>query len=149
MACLALLLAATSGCASYRLRGRVIEVKGAAPQMIVVNADDPRLQQPGLPYSSLEVTIDPNALKPLRVPLARVDEHGDFDITIEQPGAGVLDFKLAVVARSQGHQPLIDETKLPASFRRILILLPTGRDNYRPEADSLQDSLRFEKDMKR
>lgn len=146
---LAILLAAVTGCSSYRLRGRIIEGRGVPPQVLIVNADDERLQSPGLAFGSIEATIDPNSIKPLRIPLARTDEHGDFDIPVDKPGAGVLDYQLAMVVRAPGHRPLVEEIKLPASFRRLLIVLPSGRDNYRPERDPLQDALQYEKEMRR
>lgn len=127
LAILLLTVLAAGGCASYKLRGTVIEAKES--RILVVNADDPRLNQRGLGGVSIKVTQDPESLGRKKVGEGESDGQGRFAISISSFGAGFLEYPMAILARRQGHTPAIVHMQLPGSGRRLLIELAPGQDS--------------------
>lgn len=137
-ACLALVLA---GCESYQLRGKA--VAGMVSTVEVVDANDERLEGPGLSGVRIEGWIDPDRLDREQLPIRSTDGNGSFAIPVTATGAGFLEYDLYVAAsaaqRSQASQTL----RLPGANKRLLITLAPG-DGYRQRrySDPLSDTLR-------
>ena len=117
----------SAGCASYRLQGKVIE--GGTPAVLVVEKDDPRLNEPGIAGTVLEVTIDPNRLSASDAGADVSDLQGEFAIPIGEFGAGLLEYDARVIARLRGYQTTNRTIRLPGSNKRLLVILSPGQDN--------------------
>ena len=124
-------------CGSYKLQGRV--VRGPSPQVAVVDADDPRLEEPGVPVASIQLALDPRSLNRKSLPGGHSDADGRFAIPIEEFGAGLLEYDIQVVARKRDLNTAIGIIRLPGSSGRLLIVLGPGPDRYRPPEDPLDD----------
>ncbi len=132
------MLAAT-GCGEYRLRGLVVEGDTAA--VLVVDDDDPRLAQHGLSGAVIELTVEPNSLRPKSLGAAMTDDHGQFDMAIDQPGAGLLEYDIGILCRLDGYRSHYETLLLPGSNRRLLIIVHEGRGVNRAKGDLLQETL--------
>ncbi len=95
------------------------------------------------------MTVDPDSHKPDYMAPARTDGHGHFDIPITEFGAGFLTYDLQVVGRAVEHQPAIESIKMPSSFKRLVIMLPSGKDTYKPQRDILDETMQMQKDLER
>ncbi|MCA9312249.1 MAG: hypothetical protein KDA21_13630 [Phycisphaerales bacterium] len=114
------------GCSSYQLRGHV--VRGDASFIQVVDRDDPRLQEPGLPGAQVALTLDPEKLNRKMLGSAMTDGNGDFAIAVEETGAGFLQYDIGLRASGKGMISAWNFMRLPSSGKRILITLQRGQD---------------------
>jgi hypothetical protein len=131
---------AAGGCAgSHRVQGRVIE--GPRSMVLVVDQNDPRLNQPGIPGVAIDLMIDPQSLnrKPGGSEVSMAD--GSFAVPVQEFGAGVLEYQLGVVAVRNGFAPTETTAAMPAFHQRLLILMVKGQNNYRKPEDPL-DAIR-------
>lgn len=132
-------LTALSGCSSYQLRGVVIE--GAMPRVEVVSASDARLKQGMLVAdAAVEVVVDPNDMRPVRLAPIASDLDGSFSLPVDVTGAGLLEYEIRVVATKPGYQTAVATLPMPGSGSRLLITLTPGRDSYRPSTDILRET---------
>lgn len=129
------------GCGGYTLRGKVID--GPASQILVVDKDDPRLGYIGIGGATVQVTVDPESLGRTRLPGHPAADDGSFDIPIDQPGAGLLEYDVGVVVRHEGHDSAVKTLRLPGGNKRLLVFLARGPDSYRPTDDPLREAEPF------
>lgn len=135
---------AVGGC-GYRLRGTVIEATTSA--VLVVDQDDPRLTEPGLPGAVVSLTLDPGHLNAKNLGAHATDMNGRFDVPIGQ-GAGFLEYQLELLCWLSGYQSAQQRLALPGGTKQLLILMAPGQDSYRPGPDILDESLRIEKQLR-
>jgi hypothetical protein len=138
-----------SGCASYALRGTVVDGRDRAvaisePSILVVPADDPRLQTDGLASAAVSVTLDPEALRPINAGTTTTDSFGRFELPIEH-GAGMLLYDAYVLAQRPGHQSADAFMPLPKKNQRLLIVLPKGEDTWQRPTDFVEETLEMGK----
>lgn len=133
---------ALAGCGRYALQGRVIEGPSASVQ--VVEADDARLDS-GRPIhgAMLRFTLDPRSLKNKSLGTTTTGYDGRFALSIDELGAGFLEYEVGVLAREPRHVHVERVVKMPAKSKRILITLPPGRDVYQEPDDPIRDIQRF------
>jgi len=133
-----LLILFAGGCQSYALRGRVVE--GTRSQVLVVDADDPRLAGPGAPAgiggASVSFMLDPERAGHKSLGGSFTDADGSFQYPVDEVGAGFLEYGLGVTARAAGKSPAQDSMPMPAGDKRLLIMLAPGRDNLPRESDN-------------
>lgn len=142
---LAALLLMAGGCSTYAVRGKVIE--GAAPAVVVVDQDDPRLERPGVTGAIVLLTLEPDRLNAREVGADVSDVEGDYTIPVDEFGAGTLLYDTRVTARLQGYKPTVGDFSLPSRGKRVLVILAPGADEGRPaareEEDLLDETLRL------
>ena len=134
-------LAWLGGCQMYEMRGLVVE--GGTPAVLVLQKDDPRLDQPGLESAVIELTLDPATLSPKPVGMVMTDAEGRFTARIDEIGVGFLEYELGVMTRLQAHRPLYQTLPLPRPSRRLLIVMAPGKDMSMPKRDLIGETLRF------
>ena len=130
------------GCGQYALQGRVIE--GATPSVQVVSTDDGRLDS-GRPIhgAMVQFTLDPRRLNYKSLGVATTGYDGRFSLSVDEFGAGFLEYELGVLAREPKHRHVEDTVKMPGKSRMLLITLPPGRDFYQEPEDPIRDIQRF------
>lgn len=129
-----------SGCASYELRGLVIE--GSEADLEVVSADDPRLENLGLTETTISVYLDPQRLSPKQLARGRTDNQGDFALPITESGAGFLILDVEVLVERSKFQTLRRELQLPGGGKRLLITLPPGKGGDTRQENVLERTMR-------
>jgi len=144
--CLVLLLPA---CGGYQLRGTVVDgyhpsVSMKTPGIFVVNANDPRLDTPGLPGATLSLMLDPNSLNAKDIGDAATGPDGKFAMPVGH-GAGVLMYDAMIIAQRPDHITATSITRLPGGNKRLLIVLPPGVDNYKPRTDFVDEIMEMGK----
>ncbi|MFA9477228.1 hypothetical protein ACERK3_02855 [Phycisphaerales bacterium AB-hyl4] len=139
LTCCALL---ATGCSSYQLQGKVIE--GPSSGIYIVSADDPRLNEPGVPQARIALTLDPERLSAKSIGSGASDSDGWFNVPVDEFGAGFLEHDVEVLARQQGFTPAYQTIRLPRSSRRLLIVLAEGTDRVSPRrGDVIDETLRL------
>lgn len=133
--------AALAGCSPYQLEGVVVE--GPRPGVAVVDASDPRLRRNVIEDAVLQFTLDPERIRPKRLPPAISDTEGRFAVSVEEAGAGLLEYEVSVVARKPGYQATTQTLPLPGNKKRLLIVMTPGRDTYRPAEDIVEETMRL------
>ena len=134
-----------AGCAGHMVRGIVVE--GQTSGIVVVSQNDSRLKQGGLPGTRIELTIDPRSIEPKKLTPASTDENGRFEVAVKEPGAGLLEYELFVVARCAGYQAAVQQMPLPGGDKQLLIVLAPGRDTYRAEPNILEETMKTGSEM--
>lgn len=128
-----------AGCQGYRLEGKV--VSGLTSSVVMVDKNDPRLNEPGLQGVLVDVTIEPNELRPKNIGADVTDGDGFFGLPVRETGAGLLEYDASVVATRKGYKTLFWEFRLPPSNQRMLIIMEEGRGGYKPPKDLLRESI--------
>jgi hypothetical protein len=117
-----------TGCGQdvYTLRGQV--VRGPVGQVVVVDADDPRLAGPAIEQAVLRFTLDPRSLgrEPLGSTYSTTD--GSFAIPINIFGAGSLLHEVGLSARAAKFSPTRGVFILPGRGKRLLVTMTPGMD---------------------
>lgn len=132
---LALLAAsAMGGCAGYTLKGKVI--RGDISYIAVVDANDPRLEGPGLSGATLSLETDPDKLRREFVGDAVSDGAGNFSISVQRPGAGILIYDVGLEVRRKGYEGVRQMFRLPPKGKRMLITLRAGPDTLEEREES-------------
>ena len=132
MLCLVLLPA----CSTYQLQGVVVE--GPVPGVYVVDAGDARLKHLGVADAQIMATLDPDKIRSKPLPMTLTDDHGRFAITVDEPGAGLLEYSVALYADAVGYSDAgVDVMPLPGPGKQILVVLSAGR-NKRPNKPGLK-----------
>lgn len=134
-----------AGCGGYKVSGLVVE--GPASGVYIVESNDRRLSDPGIAGASVQGVIDPDTLRRKPQGTVQTDSRGRFVLPISEVGAGLLEYKLGIFARAPGHAPAEDMFPLPSSGRKLLIVLPRGRDPGRAPEDYLEETVRQSKQM--
>ncbi|MHB1155305.1 MAG: hypothetical protein ACYC26_00555 [Phycisphaerales bacterium] len=141
-----LLVLFAGGCQSYALRGRVVE--GTRSQVLLVDADDPRLTGPGAPAgidgAGISFMLDPEKAGHKSLGGTICDADGSFRYPVDEIGAGLLEYGLGVTARAPGKSPAQDSMPMPPGDKRLLIMLAPGRDNLpRESGNPMNDIERY------
>ncbi|MEM6554014.1 MAG: hypothetical protein AAF750_18005 [Planctomycetota bacterium] len=145
MGVLLLLAVVTSGggCGGYVLKGRVVE--GPGPAVMVVGSGDERYGMADQSGSGAEVlvTVDPFSIRPNRMRPIVADGSGYFEVPIREQGAGFLEYEIRMIVKRAGYVSADETLDLPRSGRRLLVVLPRGRDRVEPkrEVDVLREAL--------
>lgn len=144
IACLALGLG-LAGCSSPTLQGKVVE--GVTPGVVVVDADDPMLDQPGLAGAMVDVTLDPGRMTAAEQGGGISDAQGRFSVPLSSFGVGMLEYDVQVRARLRGYAPVARTLPLPNLGRkRFLIVLSPGGDapaRHPQPSNLLEDTLKL------
>lgn len=127
------------GCSSYTLSGRVI--KGDASYVALVNPDDPRLDDEGIPGVSLTLVMDPTRLNRKTIAQGVSQADGSISLGVDEFGAGMLELDTELTARKKGAEPAQGFFRLPGSGKkRVLVSLGPGEDrDLNPERENLRD----------
>lgn len=125
---------AGGGCAGYTLKGKV--TRGDISYAAVVDADDPRLDGPGIPGVMITLETDPDRLRREHVGDAVTDGEGNFSIAVRRPGAGVLIYDVGIEARRKGYEGVRQMFRLPPKGKRLFITLRAGPDTLEEREES-------------
>jgi len=138
--CLSLAMA---GCGGYQMRGVVIQ--GAASKVLIVDEDDPRLTQGyGVPMATIDVVLDPDRLSRKPMPREVSDVDGRFAVTVDEPGAGYLEYDARIVVRRSGHDTAVKDLRIPGPHQRLLVTLVNGEDHFQPDPpDVMEETLKM------
>ncbi|MEO1128392.1 MAG: hypothetical protein AAFX05_01645 [Planctomycetota bacterium] len=123
MLCLAGVL---TGCESYAVKGRVVQ--GSSSYIVLVDANDPRLDGPGVPGVALHLMLEPGKLN--RESLGRTvsDNDGNLRMPVGTFGAGWLEHNAGLYARAKGFTPAEGYFILPGGSQRVLVVMAPGQD---------------------
>ncbi len=138
-------LLTAGGCQGYRLEGKV--VRGLTSSVVIVDKDDPRLEEPGLSGVLVEVTLEPESMRPKNAGADVTAGDGTFGLPIRETGAGLLEYEASVTASRKEFKTLFWQFQLPSSSRRMLIIMEEGSGGYRPPKDLLQESIQIGKEI--
>jgi hypothetical protein len=143
LAVILVLMFALSGCSGYQMRGVVVE--GARSTVMVVDEDDPRLTQGhAVPLATIEVTLDPDRLSRKDMPPETSDVDGRFAVTVDEPGAGYLEYEARILVRRAGHDTAVKDLRIPGPRQRLLVTLVNGEDKYEPKPpDVLEETMKM------
>jgi hypothetical protein len=119
-----------------------VVISGQLPAVVAMDAGDPRLEPAGLARAIVQVTVDPNAISPKPLPAVMTDEKGRFSIEIPEPGAGFLEYEVALSVRHPLCRPQETLMLLPGSDKRLLVILQPGPDVPPRRDNILEDTLR-------
>lgn len=134
-----LLLAA---CSPHMISGRV--VRGDVSYVSVVDKDDPRLSEPGLPGVLLKLELDPGRLSGKSLSQETSGSDGEFNLPVDEPGAGLIDMEVGLLARRKGFQSAEGVFKVPKGSKRVLIVMSPGVDppGYLEDRENVEETLR-------
>ncbi len=136
------MLLMSAACETYQIRGRVIE--GASSSVIVLDRKDPRLSDAqGMGGSRISVELDPQRLSRKDLGTVHSDPDGYFAMPIGEFGAGILEYDVQIIGRSQHHAPAVGQIRLPSAQQRVLIIMGPGRDEDPRPADYLRETLQM------
>ena len=76
----------------------------------------------------LSMETDPNELRREHVGDAVSDSAGNFSISVQRPGAGILIYDVGVEVRRKGYEGARQMFRLPPKGKRLLITLRRGPD---------------------
>ncbi|MDX2115344.1 MAG: hypothetical protein SFZ24_06950 [Planctomycetota bacterium] len=114
-------------CGPHTIKGRVIE--GDVSAVMVVDKNDHRLQTPGVPGASLKLIKDPARLEPKIIAEHVSGTDGEFELPVDEFGAGVIEMDVGLLVRHRGHRSAESAFKVPGGGKRVLVMLERGRDD--------------------
>lgn len=126
-----------AGCGTYQLQGKT--VPGPVSAVYLVDRDDPRLDQPGLPGATVSLTLDPDRLSAKHVGEYKTDPDGRFAIEVKELGAGVLEYDVRLDAHLAGHGAAVENFRLPSRNKRVLVMLGEGEGSEAPQRGGILD----------
>ena len=126
-----------AGCGGNTLRGRVVE--GPASSIAFASENDARFLGSGVGMTRITLTLDPDSLGRKLLANIVTQPDGTFEIPVREFGAGLLEYKFELLARSDGYDSAQDRFKWPGN-KRVLVTLKRGHDRYRPEEDPLKEA---------
>lgn len=131
------------GCGQYQMRGVVVE--GAVSMIRVVDHDDARLLEGySLPLAVIEATLDADRLSRNQLPRSISDVDGTFAVTVNETGAGYLDYYARVVVHKVGYNTAVQNLRVPGPKQRLLVTLARGEDGYTPEPpDVMEETIKM------
>ncbi|QQE12505.1 hypothetical protein JD969_03270 [Planctomycetota bacterium] len=139
------IVAAVTGCAPYTMQGRVIE--GPNSFITVVSADDPRLNaatnDSGLANVQIDVTLDPNEMRPINEGNTYTDLSGNFSMPISAQGAGFLMYEAQITATGSGFAPVQKTMPLPSGNKCILVVLKEGKGKINRKNNLIDETMRM------
>ncbi|MAE67513.1 MAG: hypothetical protein CMJ18_24910 [Phycisphaeraceae bacterium] len=146
LAAFCLALAGLPSCAAYRLQGTVLPDQTA--DITTVDENDTRLYSGGLAGAAIELTVDPASMHPRPLSPAVTDANGQFSVPIDELGAGLLEYELAILCRHKGFRPLYQVVQVPGRRQRLLIRMTPGPDHGGgPSPDVLKETLEWKKQL--
>ncbi len=125
-ATIALITTLALAACGYTLQGKV--VRGDYSAIQIVDKDDPRLQNDGIPNVQIQLQTDPNRINRETIARLASTPDGTVNIPVDLPGAGMFIYDMGLYARKPGYEPAQHLFKLPSSNRRVLITLAPGED---------------------
>lgn len=130
-----------TACSTPALNAKVI--RGHVSFVAVVENDDPRLEQPGLPGVTIQLHSNPESLgrKPLGSTLT--DDTGRAALNVDLPAAGLARYEIELIARKQGYAHARGTFIMPGSAKTILVFLNPGVDTYREPENLLEEAERY------
>ena len=126
------------GCSPYQIEGLV--VPGRMSEVLVLDADDQRLDGQGLEGVSVELTLEPKSMSPKPLKTVVTDGEGRFVVPVDKLGGGVLEYEVAVHCSIEGFQTAYQTLQLPWRGKRLLITMAVGRDTFQPKTDILRET---------
>lgn len=119
-------VAVLPGCGSYTLEGRA--VLGSYSGVELVDPDDPRLRDEGVPGVSVEAIRDPDSLGRKTVGRANSNGSGGIRLSIGEFGAGFLEETWELRVLRGGSEYAVDRFELPfdPGSRRLLVTIRPG-----------------------
>ena len=135
-----LLLAAawSLGCSPYQIEGLV--VPGGRSEVLVLDEHDQRLTAEGIAGATVALTVDPSSIDPRPIAQVVTDGEGRFVIPIDEFGAGLLEYQVAVCCRVRGYERAYQVLQMPSRRRRLLIVMAAGRDRHGQRMDILRET---------
>lgn len=131
-----------TACSPYALKGKVIA--GDVSYAALVDASDERLTEgPGVPGIEVELWTDPEKLNRKRVASSMSDGAGEFSLTVDEVGAGFLNYDCSIITRGKGFAPVSQAFKLPPSSQRLLIIVNKGSGDSPLPEDLMEQFRRF------
>lgn len=129
-----------TACSPYQLRGRVVE--GNTERVLIVGADDSRLNEMPVANATVELTLDPSSITPRRLGEVVTDEHGDFVMDVTAMGAGSFqEYDLGILVTAKKHRNVWQTILLPSAKKRLLVIMASGSTGPNPPKDILKESL--------
>jgi len=115
-------------------------MEGAVSRVLIVDEEDPRLGDGyALPLVVIEATLDADRLSRKDLPTAFTEVDGTFALPVDETGAGYLDYYARIIVRKNGFNTLVDDIRIPAPDKRLLITLARGGDRYVPDPKDLME----------
>jgi hypothetical protein len=128
-----------AGCQPYQLAGVVLD--GPVSAITIVDRSDPRLRQPGIVGATLDLTLDPSTLKPIRVGSTLTNEEGWFSLVVGQVGAGFLEYEAGILCQVNGYGSVYQTLELPHPDKRLLIIVGPGVSGRPRDRNLLKETL--------
>lgn len=117
---------ALGGCGSYVMQGKVVE--GSYGAVLIVSAEDTRLDRPGVEGAQLMLYRDPDSLGKKLAARGTSDPDGFLAVEVREFGAGYLDERWLLQVWRSDYQTVEDYVRLPSSKKlRILVMMPSGK----------------------
>ncbi len=135
------LLMSVVGCGQLHLRGKVLE--GPEAKILIVDGDDPRLEERGVGFYGMDLTIDKQKIEERKLGHFEADSKGEFDCVIDYPLAKMLILDLTIDGRKEGYVPLMENVLVPSNSRRLLIYVKPGKDFDVHTDDIIGETLRM------
>lgn len=131
----ALMVLQIGGCASYTLRGKVIE--GFDSGIFIVPAEDPRLAETGVRQVNVNIYRDPGSLKQSLIASTSSDPDGAFAVELPAFGAGWMDELWLIETTRRDYRNNSAKVRLPSKRQRLLIVVSPGRATPSHQRDDL------------
>ncbi len=132
---------ALAGCKPYEIVGIVVPARGEPAGVRVVGQSDARLEQTGIPGANVQLTLDPDTLRPIRLGSVTADDQGRFRMPVDETGAGFLEYELGIYARARGFSPTLGQLRLPGASKRLVVIMEPGVDRDVMPADAIRETL--------
>lgn len=129
------------GCGQYQLSGLVVD--GPRSQVLVVDRDDPRLDQAGIADVDVQMVLDPKRLNRELLDHAVSDSYGRFVLNVNTIGGSYLQNDVRVAAQAPGYAPAVRDMSLPGASKALLITLTSGSGTAGVREDLLDETLRL------
>ncbi len=141
--CAAAAVAIVGGCGTYEVKGRV--VRGPASAVEFVSADDPRLNDTGVPSANIDVIRDPKSLGRETVAALRSGADGGFVLRIDDATAGWLeeDWRIRCYATGFANADQLLPLSRGGADVRLLITLSPGYSEAPVESEMWNDFEEF------
>ncbi len=138
-----MLLWQAAGCSPYQLQGVVVRSDESTVNAMRWDGNPDTLPGATIAGVNVEVVFEPRTTRPRKLGTVLTDDQGRFAMTIDESGAGFMEFEVMVVARQPGYRPSWRIMRLPARGEHVVIQMAPGRDEGGPPVDMLEETLRM------